>query len=162
MKSFEVSLDDDLYEFLEFLERTRFIKSKEDAVQKAMLLFKKLSMQDWLPDVYRIGKDRVIIMDRGMLLDIFELLTEHDTYRAGQLTAMKRKVMRQEFRDIDLTKQINWPIVLKELENLGWGIFSKVGNEIKMENNAVPTSYLKGYLETMFAVELREHHTKVE
>jgi len=162
MKNLEISLDDDIYNFLEFLERTRFIKNKEEAVQKAMIFFKKLSMHDWLPDIYRIGNNRILIMDRGMLLDIFELLTEIETYRAGQLTAMKRKVMKPEFRDINLTKQSNWLIVLKELENLGWGIFSKVGNEIKVESSAVPSAYLRGYLETMFKVEIEEHRTKVE
>lgn len=162
MKSLEVTLDDDIYNFLEFLERTRFIKNKEEAVQKAMALFKKLSMHDWLPDIYRIGNNRVLIMDRGMLLDIFELLTETETYRAGQLTAMKRKVMRPEYRDINLTKQANWLIVLKELENLGWGLFSHVGNEIKVESSAVPSTYLRGYLETMFKMEFEEHHTNVE
>lgn len=162
MKSFTVELEDDTYNYLEFLERTRFIKSKEEAVGKALILFKKLSMHDWLPDTYRIGDSRIIIMDRGMLLDIFELLTEFETYRAGQLTALKRKVLKPEFRDIDLTKRRNWLIVLKELENLGWGVFSRVGNEIKVEQSAVPTGYLRGYLETMFKVELEEHLTKVE
>lgn len=162
MKNLDVGLDEDVYEYLDFLERTRFIKSKNEAIRKAMLLFKKLSMHDWLPDLYRIGSNRVIIMDRGMLLDIFELLSEPETYRAGQLTALKRKVLKPEFRDIDLTKQANWSIVLKELENLGWGVFSRVGNEIKVEQSAVPTEYLRGYLETMFKVELEEHHTKVE
>lgn len=162
MKNLEVPLDEDVYEFLEFLERLRFIKNKEEAVQKALLLFKKLSMHDWLPDIYRIDNNRVIIMDRGMLLDIFELLTENDIYRAGQLTAMKRKLLKPEFRDIDLTKPRNWPIVLKELENLGWGVFTKVDNEIKIEHSAVPTNYLKGYLETMFNVEIEEHRTNVE
>ncbi|MGD2142200.1 MAG: hypothetical protein PVH79_01815 [Candidatus Bathyarchaeota archaeon] len=162
MKNLEVPLEDDVYDFLDFLERTRFIKNKEAAVQKALLLFKKLSMHDWLPDIYRIGNNRVIIMDRGMLLDIFELLTEPEIYRAGQLTAMKRKVLKPEFRDIKLTRKANWPIVLKELENLGWGIFSKVEDEIKIEHSAVPTAYLRGYLETMFNVELEEHRTKIE
>jgi hypothetical protein len=162
MKNLEVGLEDDVYDYLDFLERTRFIKSKEEAIRKALLLFKKLSMHDWLPDIYRIGNNRVIIMDRGMLLDIFELLSGPETYRAGHLTALKRKVLRPEFRDIDLTKQANWSIVLKELENLGWGIFSKIGNEIKVEHSAVPTAYLRGYLETMFKVELEEHQTKVE
>jgi len=101
-------------------------------------------------------------MDRGMLLDIFELITEFETYRAGNLTALKRKVLKPEFRDINLTKPDNWLIVLKELENFGWGNFSKVGNEIKVENCAVPIQYLRGYLETMFKVELEEHRTKVE
>ena len=162
MKNLDVGLDEDVYEYLDFLERTRFIKSKNEAIRKAMLLFKKLSMHDWLPDLYRIGSNRVIIMDRGMLLDIFELLSEPETYRAGQLTALKRKVLKPEFRDIDLTKQANWSIVLKELENLGWGVFSRVGKEIKVEQSAVPTEYLRGYLETMFKAELEEHHTKVE
>lgn len=162
MKSLKVDLEDDTYNYLEFLERTRFIKSKEEAIRKALILFKKLSMHDWLPDIYRIGESRIILMDRGMLLDVFELLTEFETYRAGNMTALKRKVLKPEFRDIDLMKQSNWPIVLNELENLGWGVFSKVGNEIKVEHCAVPTGYLRGYLETMFKVELEEHHTKVE
>lgn len=162
MKTLALELDDDTYNYLEFLERTRFIKSKDEAVRKALILFKKLSMHDWLPDIYRIGDSRIILMDRGMLLDIFELLTEFETYRAGQLTAMKRKVLKSEFRDIDLTKKKNWALILKELENLGWGVFSTVDNEIKVEQCAVPTSYLRGYLETMFKVELEEHRTKVD
>ena len=101
-------------------------------------------------------------MDRGMLLDIFELLTEFETYRAGSLSALKRKVMKPEFRDIDLTRPDNWMIVLKELENFGWGVFSKIGDEIKVEYCAVPTQYLRGYLETMFKRELEEHRTQVE
>ena len=140
----------------------RFIKGKDEAVKKALLLFKKLSMHDWLPDIYRIGDTRIILMDRGMLLDVFELLTEDEIYRAGHLTALKRKVMKPEYRDINLTKKKNWLIVLKELENLGWGIFTRDENEIKVEYSAVPNSYLRGYLETMFKVDFREHHTNVE
>jgi hypothetical protein len=162
MKELSIDIDDDLYFYLELLERTLFIKSKEDAVKKSLSLFKDLGMHDWMPNLYRIGSSRVIIMERGMLLDIFELLTEHETYRAGTLTAMKRKVLKPEFRDINLTKSANWMIVLKELENLGWGVFTKSENEIKVENSAVPTNYLRGYLETMFKVEMIEHQTKVE
>jgi len=142
MKELSIDLDDDLYFYLELLERTLFIKSKEEAVKKSLTLFKDLGMHDWMPNLYRIGSSRVIIMERGMLLDIFELLTEHETYRAGTLTAMKRKVLKPEFRDINLTKPANWMIVLKELENLGWGVFTKSDNEIK--------------------VEMVEHQTKVE
>jgi hypothetical protein len=53
-------------------------------------------------------------------------------------------------------------IVLKELQNLGWGVFTKTDKEIKVENSAVPTNYLRGHLETMFKVERGEHQTKVE
>jgi len=162
LKSMTVELDDDMYNYLEFLERMRFIRGKDEAVQKSLLLFRKLSMHDWLPDIYRIGDSRIVLMDRGMLLDVFELLTEYETYRAGTMTALKRKVLKPEFRDIDLTKPANWMIVLKELENFGWGNFSKVENEIKIESCAVPIQYLRGYLESMFKVELEEHKTQIE
>ena len=118
MKQVILDIDDDLYNYLEFLERTRYIKNKNVALQKALLLFRKLSMHDWLPDIYRIGENRVIIMDRGMLLDLFESLTENEIYKAGSMTALKRKVLKPEFRDINLTRRSNWPLVLNELQNL--------------------------------------------
>jgi hypothetical protein len=43
-----------------------FIRSKEDAVRKALILFKKLSIHEWIPDIYRIGDSRSVLMDRGM------------------------------------------------------------------------------------------------
>lgn len=161
MREFQVEIDEDLFNYLEFLERTLFIRNKNEALHRALLLFKKLSMHDWLPEIYRIGENRVIIMDRGMLLDLFESLSEVEIYRAGSSTALKRKVLKQEFRDINLTQKGNWPLVLIELQNLGWGTFERVEDEIKVENSAVPSAYLRGYLETMFKVVLEEHHTKI-
>jgi hypothetical protein len=162
MKEITVHVDDDTYNYLEFLERTRYIKNKDQALNNALIFFKKLSMHDWLPDIYRIGENRVIVMDRGMLLDLFESLTEYETYRAGSMTAIKRKVLRPEFRDLNLTKKANWPLVLKELENLGWGKFERVEDEIMVENSAFPPEYLRGYLETMFKVRLNEHKTSIQ
>lgn len=45
MKRLDVAIDEDVYDYLDFLERTRFIKSKDEAIRKALLLFKKLSMR---------------------------------------------------------------------------------------------------------------------
>ena len=162
MKEVTISIDDDLYNYLEFLERTMYIKNKDEAFHTALLLFKKLSMHDWLPDIYRIGDNRVIMMDHGMLLDLFESLTEPELYRVGSMTAFKRKVLKPEFRDINLTKKGNWPLVYNELNNLGWGVFERVEDEIKIEGSAIPAAYLRGYLETLFKVTLEEHQTKVE
>jgi len=162
MKEVTVDIDEDLFNYLEFLERTRYIKNKNEALHTALLLFKKLSMHDWLPDIYRIGEHRVVLMDQGMLLDLFESLTEQEIHRVGSMTALKRKVLKPEFRDINLTNKANWPLVFNELRNLGWGSFERVEDEIKIEGSAVPSAYLLGYLETLFKVNLEEHHTKVE
>jgi hypothetical protein len=130
MRELQIEIDDDLYNYLEFLERTRYIKNMNEALHKALLLFKRLSMHDWLPDIYRIGEQRIIIVDRGMLLDLFETLTEFEIYRTGSMTALKRKVLKPEFRDINLTLKGNWPLVLNELQNMGWGNFIFVSKRL--------------------------------
>lgn len=162
MKRITLEIDDDLYEYLEFLERMGMIYHKEEAITRALNFFKRLSMHDWIPGHYRIGDARIILMERGMLLDLLESLTEFEMYRAGSLTALKRKIMKPEFRAIDLTKPSNWMIILRELEIFGWGTFTRIENEIKVENCAVPFEFLRGYLETMFRWELKEHRTEME
>lgn len=162
MRKLTVEIDDDLYEYLEFLERMGMIYHKGEAVLRALTFFKRLSMHDWTLGQYRMGDARIILMERGMLLDLLEPLTEFETYRAGSLTALKRRIMRPEFREVDLTKPSNWMIILKELENFGWGTFTRIENEIKVENCAVPFEFLRGYLESMLKWELEEHRTEME
>ena len=161
MKTLNIKISDNLHNYLDFLEKTKFIKNKEEATAKALNYFRRLAMHNWLPNVYRINGDRILLIERGMFLDIFEAMTEEQIYSVGRISSLKRKVMKPDLRDIDLTKVSNWGIVLKELQNLGWGKFTRVKNEIKVEYCAVHTLYLKGYLETMFRVELQEHKTEI-
>lgn len=161
MKSLDLQISDDLYNYLTFLEKTKYIRNKSEALAKALHFFRRLGMHNWLPNVYRIDDDRVILIDRGMFLDIFETMTENQIYNVGRISALKRKVMKQGLREVDLTNRNNWDIVLKELQNLGWGKFSRTMNEVKVEYSAVHTLYLRGYLETMFKVEFREHKTEI-
>lgn len=161
MKTLNVEISDDVYNYLDFLEKMRFIRNKEEAVAKALRFSQRLAVHNWLPYVYRIDDDRVVLLERGMFLDILEEMTEEQIYSVGRISALKRKVMKQELREIDLTKPSNWGIVLRELQNLGWGKFTKVENEIKVEYCGVHILYLRGYLETMFKVELKEHKTEI-
>ena len=161
MKTLNVKIGDNLFNYLDFLEKTKFIRSKEEAVAKALHFFRRLAIHNWLPQVYRINGDRVILVERGMFFDIFEAMTEEQIYNVGRISALKRKVLKPDLRDVDLAKPSNWGIVLKELQNLGWGKFTRVKTEIKVEYCAIHTLYLRGYLETMFRVELREHKTEI-
>jgi len=111
MKSFTVELDDDTYFFLEFLERTRSIRNKDEAVRKALIMFKDLSMHDWLPHIYRIGTSRIILMERGMLLDVFESLTELETYRTGARARVGEQ--RQERRPTGVGQEDNLPLAAR-------------------------------------------------
>jgi hypothetical protein len=159
-KKIEVEINEDLYNYLEFLERTLFIKNIQCGLHKALTFFKKLSMHEWLPEIYRIGGDRVMIIERGMFLDIFESLSKYDIYRLGSMTALKRKVIKNEFRGINLTKRKNWPIILNELSNYGWGYFELIEDEIRIEHAAIPEPYIRGYLETLFKIKLNIHEVK--
>ena len=55
MREVTITISDDLYRYLTFLERQHFIKSKEQALSTALEFYRVFAMHDWLPYVYRMG-----------------------------------------------------------------------------------------------------------
>lgn len=161
MKEVTITLSDNLYKYLLFLEKTRFIKSKEEALSTALEFYRILAMHDWLPYTYRVGGGRVLLLDSTMLLDLFHYLTNLEIYDVARTTAMKIKLMKPFFKDVDFSNSENWSIVLKDLENMGWGKFTRFRDEIKVEFCIMPAQYLKGYFEGMFGTEFAIHPSKI-
>jgi hypothetical protein len=159
-KELTIPLDDDLDRYLNFLEKIKLVRHKEDAVLAAIRIFKKLNMHDWLPYIYRSGTERVLIMSHGMLNDIFTSVTEGKLYEIARVSALKRTMIDPLDPNLILTELENWDIVLIELENMGWGKFTRIEEEIMVEYSGIPIMFLKGYLETLFQVEFRIHQTK--
>jgi len=155
-----IELDDDLRRYLSFLERIQRIKNKEEAALAALSIYKKLNMHDWLPYVYRSGTERLLIVDHGTFNDILSTMSESRLYDVARATALKRKVLRSVDPNLDLTSVDNWGIILSELENLGWGRFTRDGNEIVVEFLGIPLTFLRGYLESLFRVEFQTHVVK--
>ena len=159
-KEIVIPLDDDLDRYFKFLERIKLVRHREDAALAALRIYKKLNMHDWLPYVYRSGDERLIILGQGMLHDIFTSVSEPKLYDIARVTALKRKVINPVDPDLDLKEPDNWDVVLNELENMGWGKFTRGGEEVMVEFLGVPVAFLRGYLETLFQVEFRVHQTK--
>jgi hypothetical protein len=161
LKEMRLVLEDDLYKYLSLLEKLKFIKSKEEAVVAAIRIFKKLNMQDWLPYVYRVGSERVLIMGQGILYDIFSSMSENELYNIARSSAFKRKILVPFDPELDLTKVENWDVILNDIQDFGWGKVSRDGEEIMVEYLGVPLVFLKGYLEALFRVSFRIHTTKM-
>ena len=159
-KEITIPLDDDLDRYFKFLERIKLVKQKEDAALAALRIYKKLNMHDWLPYVYRSGNERLIILGQGMLHDIFSSLSEPGLYDIARMTALKRKVINPVDPDLDLKKPNNWDVIFNELENMGWGKFTRDGEEIMIEFLGVPIAFLKGYVETLFQVVFKIHQMR--
>ncbi len=159
-KEITIPLDDDLDRYHKFLERIKLVRQREDAALAALRIYKKLNMQDWLPYVYRSGTERLIIMGQGMLHDLFTSVSEPRLYDIARITALKRKVINPVDPDLDLKEPDNWDVIFNELENMGWGKFTRDGDEVMIEFLGVPIAFLRGYLETLFQVELKVHQTK--
>ena len=162
MKEIVLTISDDLYNYLTFLEKSRFIKSKEEALITALEFYRRLAMHDWLPYAYRMGGGRVILMDTTMVSDLFHGLSNQKIFNAAKATAFKRKLTNPFFKDVDFSNPQNWSIVLRELEIMGWGKFSRIKNEIKVESCPLPTPYLKGYFEGMFGFKFEKHPSKIQ
>jgi len=155
-----VRLDRDLYRYIRFLEATKIIGCKEDALLAALRIFKRLNMHDWLPSIYRMGDERVLMISQGMLHDIFTSISESKLYDIARMTALKRKVIKPYDPELDLNEPDNWGVILNGLENMGWGKFTQDGEEIMAEYLVVPIAFLKGYLETLFQAEFSIHQTR--
>jgi len=160
-KQMTVAVSDDLHRYLTFLEKRRIIKSKEDAVITALEFYKMFAVHDWLPPLYRMGGSRVVVLDVGFLRDLFHALTSREIYTAARMAALKRKMLNPLLQGVDLSKRENWDLILKDMDIMGWGKFSRVDDEIRIEHSALPVPYLLGYLETMFRVKLKEHKTRI-
>ena len=152
MKEVTFTISDDLYYYLSFLEKSRFVKNRNEALSTALEFYKMLAMHDWLPYTYRMGGGRVVLMDTIMVLDFFHLLTNQEILNAAQTSALKRKVTNPFFRDVDFSSAQNWSLVLREMEIMGWGKFSRVRNKIRVESAVLPAIYLQGYFEGMFGL----------
>ncbi len=159
-KEITIPLDDDLDRYFKFLERIKLVRQREDAALAALRIYKKLNMHDWLPYVYRSGSERLIIMGQGMLHDIFTSVSEPKLYDIARITALKRKVINPIDPDLDLKEPDNWDVIFNDLENMGWGKFTRDGDEVMIEFLGVPIAFLKGYVETLFQVEFKIHQSK--
>jgi hypothetical protein len=161
LKEVTIKISDDLYNYLTFLERSHFITSKEEALSTALEFYKRLSMHDWLPYIYRMGGGRVLVMDTTMLSSLFHELSNRQILNAAKGCTLKRKLTNPFFKGVDFSEPENWPIVLRELEIMGWGGFSGINKEIKAESCPFPAPYLRGYFEGMFGFSFRRHPSKL-
>jgi hypothetical protein len=161
-KEITIPLDDDMDRYLRFLENIRLVRHKEDAALAALNIYKKLNMHDWLPYVYRTGTERVLLVSKDMLNDIFTSISEEELYNIAKGSALKRRLIKVVDSDINFRESENWDLVLNELENLGWGKFTRDNNVIMVEFLGIPITFLKGYLENLFGVEFKHHQTRSE
>lgn len=155
-----VELDDGLRRYLGYLKMIKHIKNEEEAIESALQIYKKLNMHEWMPYIYRAGNERLLIISHGMFNDILSTIPESRLYDIAKSTALKRKVLRTFDPNLDLTRMDNWSIILNEMENMGWGKFSRDGDEVKVEYLGVPLMFIRGYLEALFNVEFETHVAK--
>lgn len=148
-----VEIDREIYKYLEFLENIRRITDKEEAINSALRIFKKLNMQDWFPSVYRMGQERIMLVTEGIMIDILGSMSEKKLYRIAREVAVNRKALDVFDHELNLSEEDNWGVILNEMNNFGWGQFEFNGQEINVEHLILPIIFLKGYLETLFGVE---------
>ena len=151
-KVVNVELDENLRRYLGYLKKIKHITNEEEAIESALRIYKKLNMHEWMPYIYKAGKERLLLISHGMFNDILNIIPEPRMYDLARSIALKRKVLRSFDPDLDLREMENWDIILSEMEDMGWGKFSRESEEIKVEYIAVPITFLKGYLDALFQV----------
>ena len=82
--SLTITIPEELDRYLKFLEKARFIKNRQHAIITSLELFKKLSMHEWLPHIYKVGGFRNALVDTSFLLEIFQLLSDAELFALGR------------------------------------------------------------------------------
>lgn len=159
-KGVHVELDESLSRYLGYLKKIKHIKDEEEAIESALRIYKKLNMHEWMPYIYRAGNERLLLISHGMFNDILSIIPESRMYDLAKSIALKRKVLRTFDPDLDLSEIDNWDIILSEMEDRGWGKFSRESDEIKVEYLVAPLTFIKGYLDALFQVNFNTHLAK--
>ncbi len=149
-REINIELDSDLYNYIAFLEKIKRVKKKEDAVIIALKIFKKLNLQDWYPNVYRSGQERILMMSQGMVRDLFSSFSVPQLTKLSRLIARNRITLDTFDTQLDLNDPENWGVILKEMENYGWGSFTQKNGDVRVEQLGLPIIFIKCYLETLF------------
>lgn len=155
-----IKLDPTLRRYLDYLVRIRHIENSEEAALAALRIFKKLSMHQWLPYIYRNNTGRLLIIGQGVFNDILSAVPESKMYDVAKLAGMNRKVLYSYDPELDFDRVDNWGIILQEMEDYGWGKFTQEQNEILIEYLGVPLQFLHGFLEGIFGTEFNIKHGK--
>jgi hypothetical protein len=167
--SLTITIPKEMDRYLKFLEKSRFIKNRQQAILTSLELFKKLSMHEWLPYIYKVGGFRTALVDISFLLEIFQLLSDAELFALGRKLGIRKKTenpIRKKtenpiYAEIDTRLVDNWPIVLKDLEILGWGKFELFKNEIKIEFGCMPIPFILGLFNGLFDTPFTPHYTKI-
>ncbi len=159
--SLTITIPEELDRYLKFLEKARFIKNRQHAILTSLELFKKLSMHEWLPHIYKVGGFRTALVDTSFLLEIFQLLSDPELFALGRKLGIRKKTENPIYAELDTRLIDNWPIVLKDLEILGWGKFELFKNEIRIESGCMPTPFILGFLNGLFDTSFTPHFTKI-
>jgi hypothetical protein len=149
-REINIELDSDLYNYIAFLEKIKRVKKKEEAAVIALRIFKKLNLQDWYPNVYRSGQERILMISQGMIRDLFSSFSEPQLTKLSRMIARNRITLDTFDTRLDLDDPENWDVILKEMENYGWGSFTQKNGDIRVEQLGLPISFIKVYLETLF------------
>jgi hypothetical protein len=149
-REINIELDSDLYNYIAFLEKIKRVKKKEEAAVIALRIFKKLNLQDWYPNVYRSGQERILMISQGMIRDLFSSFSEPQLTKLSRMIARNRITLDTFDTRLDLDDPENWDVILKEMENYGWGSFTQKNGDIRVEQLGLPISFIKNYLETLF------------
>jgi len=162
LMSLTISLPEEMDRYLRFLEKARFIKNRKQAVLASLEFFKRLGMHDWLPYIYRVGGFRVALVDTSFLSEVFQLLSDAELFGLGRKLGLRKKDENPIYTELDTRLVENWPIVLRDLEILGWGKFELFGNEVKIESCCMPTPFILGFFEGIFDTPFKPYFTKIQ
>ncbi len=159
-----VTMSQALVARIDELVQQRIGRSRAQLIEDAVRWFIDLTVYKWSERGIYIDSSRVILESETLSSLYFSRLTPADQYELG-VTAGKQAPVADVvrlFHSKDPRDPENFPLVLRLLQDQGWGAITLRDDLIVISSPFYPPSFVRGFLESLLGIRLRSVETSTK
>ena len=150
-------MSENLVKRIDDLVKERIGRSRAQLIEDAVRWFVDFTVYKWNERGIYVNTSRSILESEAISSLFFSQLTPNDQYELGKTAGSQSPVsdVVRLFHGVNPTDSKNRPLVLKLLQENGWGsIDYKKTGLIVIESPFYPSPFIRGYLESLLRVQL--------
>jgi Arc/MetJ-type ribon-helix-helix transcriptional regulator len=163
-KIISVTMSQSLVSRIDELVKERVGRSRAQLIEDAVRWFLDFTVHKWGERGLYVNESRAVFESETMSSLFFTKLTSKDQLELGETAGSSSPVadVVKLFYDANPKKRENWPLVLRLLQENGWGAISLKDDLIVIGSPFYPPHFIRGYLSELLGAKLDLEETNVK
>jgi len=160
-----VTINEGIKDRIDDLVTDRVARSRAQLIEDAVRWYLEFTVHKWNERGIYVNAMRVLLQPEALSSLFFSTLTPSDQNELGETAGSQSPIadVVKIFHNADPHDESNRTLVLKLLEDSGWGSLKFRGTDmIVVGSPFYPAPFMKGYLETLLKVKLELVETNVK